>query len=153
MQRVVRRSRRACRPDRHAPGRAEHRDRDHRHGQGRGLGAARAAACGPDRRTLGRAGTLARRACPKPPGSSRPPDWLAEILSPSTARFDRAETLPLYARWGVAQVWLVDPDLRTLEACATEGGRWVLLATPKDDETLRQPPFDTVGSPLSSLWT
>ncbi len=51
-----------------------------------------------------------------------PPDWLADILSPATARFDRADKLPLYARWGVAHVWLVDPDLRTLEACANEEG-------------------------------
>ncbi|MFN3595529.1 MAG: Uma2 family endonuclease, partial [Thiobacillaceae bacterium] len=43
------------------------------------------------------------------------PDWLAEILSPATARVDRTEKLPLYARWGVKHVWLVDPDLRTLE--------------------------------------
>lgn len=44
------------------------------------------------------------------------PDWVAEILAPATARFDRTEKLPLYARWGVMHVWLVDPELRTLEA-------------------------------------
>lgn len=83
---------------------------------------------------------------------SLPPDWLAEILSPSTARFDRAEKLPLYARWGVGHVWLIDPDLRTLEAYENQAGRWVLLATLKDDETVRLAPFDAVGFGLAALW-
>lgn len=43
------------------------------------------------------------------------PDWLCEILSPATARLDRVEKLPIYASHGVGHVWLVDPDLRTLE--------------------------------------
>ncbi len=81
-----------------------------------------------------------------------PPDWLAEILSPLTARFDRADKLPLYARWGVGHAWLIDPDLRTLEACENHAGRWVLLATLKDDETVRLAPFEAVGFALSALW-
>lgn len=80
------------------------------------------------------------------------PDWLAEILSPATARFDRAEKLPLYARWGVGHVWLIDPDLRTLEAYENQSGRWVLLATLKDDDAVRLPPFDAVAFALSALW-
>ncbi|MCX7672328.1 MAG: Uma2 family endonuclease, partial [Thiobacillaceae bacterium] len=77
---------------------------------------------------------------------------VAEILSPSTERFDRAEKLPLYARWGVGHVWLIDPELRTLEAYENQGGRWVWLATLKDDDSVRLPPFDAVAFPLSGLW-
>ncbi|MEW5789268.1 MAG: Uma2 family endonuclease [Pseudomonadota bacterium] len=80
------------------------------------------------------------------------PDWLCEILSPSTARVDRAEKLPLYARWGVAHVWLVDPDLRTLEAYENQQGRWVLLATLKDNEPVSLPPFDAISFALGGLW-
>jgi len=80
------------------------------------------------------------------------PDWLCEILSPSTARVDRAEKLPIYARWGVAHVWLVDPDLRTLEVYASQEGRWVLLTTLKDDDPVAQPPFDAISFSLDSLW-
>jgi Uma2 family endonuclease len=76
------------------------------------------------------------------------PDWLCEILSPSTARVDRAEKLPIYARWGVPHVWLVDPDLRTLEAYENQSGRWVLLATLKDDEAVSLPPFDAISFSL-----
>ncbi len=80
------------------------------------------------------------------------PDWLCEILSPSTARVDRAEKLPIYARWSVAHVWLVDPDLRTLEAYENQNGRWVLLATLKDDDPVSLPPFEEVGFSLGGLW-
>lgn len=79
------------------------------------------------------------------------PDWLGEILSPCTARVDRAEKLPIYACWGVAHVWLVDPDLRTLEAYANQAGRWVLLTTLKDDP-VSQPPFDAISFSLDRLW-
>ncbi|MFN3595530.1 MAG: Uma2 family endonuclease, partial [Thiobacillaceae bacterium] len=80
------------------------------------------------------------------------PDWLAEILSPATARVDRTEKLPLYARWGVKHVWLVDPDLRTLEAYENQAGRWVLLAALKEDDAVQLPPFDAVAFSLAGLW-
>lgn len=44
------------------------------------------------------------------------PDWICEILSPATARTDRALKMPLYVELGLTHLWLVDPDLRTLEA-------------------------------------
>jgi Uma2 family endonuclease len=50
------------------------------------------------------------------------PDWVCEVLSASTAAVDRAEKLPIYAREGVAHVWLVDPTARTLEIFRLEGG-------------------------------
>lgn len=80
------------------------------------------------------------------------PDWLCEILSPSTAQVDRAEKLPIYARWGVHHVWLVDPDLRTLEAYENQNGRWVLLTTLKDDDPVSLPPFDAISFSLAGLW-
>ena len=80
------------------------------------------------------------------------PDWLCEILSPATARVDRAEKLPIYAGWPVQHVWLVDPDLRTLEAYENQGGRWILLATLKDDDAVRLAPFDAISFSLRGLW-
>jgi Uma2 family endonuclease len=41
------------------------------------------------------------------------PDWVAEVLSPSTSRFDRLRKMPLYAAHGVAFLWLLDPLQRT----------------------------------------
>lgn len=80
------------------------------------------------------------------------PDWTCEILSPSTATVDRAEKLPIYAGRGIAHVWLVDPILRTLEAFENQGGRWLLLATLKNDDPVSLPPFDAISFSLASLW-
>ena len=44
------------------------------------------------------------------------PDWIFEVLSPSTRRLDQGEKRYLYAREGVSHLWFVDPDVRTLEA-------------------------------------
>ena len=80
------------------------------------------------------------------------PDWICEILSPSTARTDRAEKLPIYAKEGVSHVWLVDPDARTLEIFANENNRWTLLAVLQNDDPVSQPPFDAITFPLNALW-
>jgi Uma2 family endonuclease len=42
------------------------------------------------------------------------PDWVAEVLSPSTARHDQTIKLSAYERAGVREVWLIDPIDRTL---------------------------------------
>jgi Uma2 family endonuclease len=81
------------------------------------------------------------------------PDWVCEVLSSATAQTDRSIKLPLYGEHGVGHVWLVDPVLRTLEAYALKDGKWLLLATLKEDEPLRLPPFEAVEFSLAVLWT
>lgn len=80
------------------------------------------------------------------------PDWVCEILSPSTARRDRTLKLPLYARYGVPHAWLVDPLAHTLEAFELRDGVWTLIATLAEDDPVRVPPFDAVEFPLGNLW-
>src|ERR1044071_1014262 len=36
------------------------------------------------------------------------PDWICEILSPSPAKLDRADKLPIYARAQIRHAWLVE---------------------------------------------
>jgi Uma2 family endonuclease len=52
------------------------------------------------------------------------PDWLAEVLSPSTARHDRITKLPAYERAGVGEVWLINPIDRTLSIYQLEAGHY-----------------------------
>jgi Uma2 family endonuclease len=53
-----------------------------------------------------------------------PPDIAVEVLSPSTARIDRGRKRDLLARHGVPEYWIVDPDVRTLEAHVLAEGRY-----------------------------
>jgi Uma2 family endonuclease len=52
------------------------------------------------------------------------PDWLAEVLSPGTARHDRRVKLPVYERAGVREVWLIDSIGRTLTLHRLEAGHY-----------------------------
>jgi Uma2 family endonuclease len=65
------------------------------------------------------------------------PDWVCEVLSPSTAATDRAEKMPIYAREGVRQIGIVDPGAKTLEAYRRDADpaatHWVLLGAWRDD--------------------
>lgn len=79
------------------------------------------------------------------------PDFCAEILSPTTASDDRTLKLPLYASTGVAHVWLVDPELRTIEVYESIDARPTLVAVARDDQSARLPPFD-VELALGAWW-
>ena len=81
------------------------------------------------------------------------PDWICEILSPSTASKDREVKLPIYAHYGVAYAWLVDPKRQTLEAYGRDGGHWRLLAEASGTDTLAVAPFDALRLDLSNLWS
>lgn len=80
------------------------------------------------------------------------PDWICEILSPSTARLDRLEKMPIYAEAGVSHLWLADPTLRTLEAYNLVSGKWLLDATYGSDGEAAIAPFDAVPLTLGDLW-
>ncbi len=80
------------------------------------------------------------------------PDWVCEVLSPSTRKLDLHEKRPLYALAGVGHLWLVDPTDRTLEAFELREGEWVLIATAKDDEPVSIRPFDAITFSLGDLW-
>ena len=81
-----------------------------------------------------------------------PPDWVCEVLSPGTARTDRADKMPLYAEYGVSFLWLIDPALRTLEAFVLRDGRWLLEHVYQEDDEVRAVPFDAITFPLADLW-
>ncbi len=80
------------------------------------------------------------------------PDWVCEVLSPSTERTDRALKLAIYAREGVPHAWLVNPLSETLEVMRLEAGRWTLLATHAGDAVVRAEPFDAIELGLFRWW-
>ncbi|HET9067042.1 MAG TPA: Uma2 family endonuclease [Amaricoccus sp.] len=80
------------------------------------------------------------------------PDWVCEVLSPSTRRIDLTAKRRLYGHAGIAHLWFVDPIARTLEAFALKEGAWTLIAALNDAEEIRVPPFDAIAFPLSVLW-
>ena len=80
------------------------------------------------------------------------PDWVCEILSPSTARKDRMTKMPVYARYGVAYLWLVDPLAQTLEAFALREGRWTVIGLFQEQELASVEPFQDIALELGALW-
>ena len=80
------------------------------------------------------------------------PDWACEVLSPATALLDRTRKLPIYAREGVAHLWLVDPRVRSLEVFRLDGETYRLAATHGEAEVVRAEPFDAVPLELAALW-
>ena len=57
-------------------------------------------------------------------GMRGPPDWVVEVLSPSTASYDQSVKIPLYERAGVPEVWLIHPTDQTLAIYRLEDGRY-----------------------------
>ena len=80
------------------------------------------------------------------------PDWICEVLSPSTRRYDQTIKKPFYARIGVAYLWLLDLDAQTLTALRLESGRWVELGTFADETDARIEPFDAVALDVHAWW-
>lgn len=80
------------------------------------------------------------------------PDWICEVLSPTTRRYDQAIKKPFYARIGVAYLWLVELDAQTLTALRLENGRWVELGTFADETDARIEPFDAVALDVHAWW-
>ncbi|NMO13488.1 Uma2 family endonuclease [Pyxidicoccus fallax] len=80
------------------------------------------------------------------------PDWVCEVLSPSTKSLDRQEKLPVYAREGVRHVWFVDPEARTLEVLRLEGSEYSLIVTHSGSAPVRAEPFEAAELELAYLW-
>lgn len=80
------------------------------------------------------------------------PDWVCEVLSPSTALRDRRDKAALYLEAGVPWYWLVDTRARLLEAFEATGGRWLRLGAWSEADVARVPPFDAVDLFVADLF-
>jgi Uma2 family endonuclease len=81
------------------------------------------------------------------------PDWVCEVLSPSTERIDRVRKLRIYARDGVAWAWLLNPVEQTLEVLHLDGGGWRIASLHEGAARIRAAPFEALELDLEALWT
>jgi Uma2 family endonuclease len=83
------------------------------------------------------------------------PEWVCEVLSPSTAGYDRGIKRKTYLDRGVRFLWIVDPSERTLEAYEAydDASAWTLRATYTNSDKARLSPFSELELDLERLWT
>ena len=80
------------------------------------------------------------------------PDWVCEVLSPATAKYDRGVKREIYAREGVGHYWLVDLVERIVEVFALQDSNWMLIETATDNAVASLVPFETLPFDLAALW-
>lgn len=81
------------------------------------------------------------------------PDWVCEVLSPSTAAIDRTAKVPIYAREGVTHVWLIDPLAQTLEALQLDGTAYRIVGAWSGTAGINCEPFESLKIALVDLWS
>lgn len=80
------------------------------------------------------------------------PDWVCEVLSPSTRRHDLAVKRPLYAEAGVKWMWIVDVDARVLTASRLHDGHWLDIGVWSDADAIRAEPFEAAVIRGEDIW-
>ena len=80
------------------------------------------------------------------------PDLVVEVSSPSTAAYDRATKLPIYAEAGVPEVWLIDSQAKTVEVLKLQGKKYFVDATLAGDQVLASDLFLGWQLPLRELF-
>jgi Uma2 family endonuclease len=80
------------------------------------------------------------------------PDWVCEVLSPSTVVMDREKKMKIYAREAVSHLWLVDPRRQALEVYRLEGRRWRQQGHWSGESTVHAEPFEVLPLELAPLW-
>src|SRR5262249_9772410 len=89
---------------------------------------------------------LARR------GIEGPPTLAVEIISPSSPKVDRRTKAQLYAKLGISNYWIVDPDARSIESFVLDDAAYRLYAHGAGDETIALPPFLDLPLSLAAIW-
>lgn len=80
------------------------------------------------------------------------PDWICEVLSPSTRRLDKTRKMPIYAEHNVGHIWLIDPIDKTLDVFKLVSGGWLLLNSFVETDKARAEPFQEIEIDLGELW-
>ncbi len=89
---------------------------------------------------------------PRAPFSTLAPDWVCEVLSPSTCRVDRVLKTRIYSEHEVSWLWMVDPLARVLEVFELRDGYWSLVQVFEGSDVVRAKPFDAVELEMERWW-
>ena len=90
---------------------------------------------------------------PDAPWMSLAPDWVCEVLSPTSGRRDRLHKARIYLQAGVQWLWLVDPLQQSVEVWQGDGDAWrVIGGWEADDPAARIPPFAAEAFELERWW-
>jgi hypothetical protein len=79
------------------------------------------------------------------------PQWICEVLDPSTRALDLTHKRHHYALSGVTNLWIVDPTARVLEVYENVRGRWLLVGALSEEETSASP-FSRLRFDVGELW-
>ncbi len=79
------------------------------------------------------------------------PDFVAEVLSKSTAANDRGVKYQDYESHGVQEYWIIDPDKQTLEQYVLEGDVYELVLKASDG-TVRSSAIDGFSIPIKAIF-
>ena len=85
-------------------------------------------------------------------GIEGPPTLVVEILSPSTIQIDRRVKFQLYARHVVPYCWIVDQEVRTIEAYRLTEGVYQLMGRLEGLEPVSLTPFPELLLVPASIW-
>ena len=92
------------------------------------------------------------RVVPDVAASTLPPDFVCEILSPSTGRWDRIVKMNMYAEAGVSWAWLIDPVDTTLEVYELVDGLWRRTLAVAEATMVHTEPFPSAALDLGGWW-
>jgi Uma2 family endonuclease len=80
------------------------------------------------------------------------PDWVCEVISPSTAQLDRGRKAKIYALAGIEHYWMLDPANRTLEAYRRNDLEWSLMGSAGQGDLVSFAPFDAISFAFDDLF-
>ena len=81
-----------------------------------------------------------------------PPNWVCEVLSTSTSRYDRVSKMRIYAVNGIPYYWIIDPIGRTLEVFVLQGQNYQMEIGFTESDKVLAPPFNAIELDLRVLW-
>ena len=80
------------------------------------------------------------------------PDLVVEVLSPATETRDRVAKAKLYAKNGVRELWIADPEARTIELLVNSGEGFRREALAGANERLRSVLLEGLEIPLDAIF-